>query len=452
MDKPIERIERETPSYVKMGPPESSVTRTPSGSGRTTPPPTSYPAFPVYYTPEDKYVKADTSTNFFEMINKNDQSYSKAGANYTADRADNTTAAGIARALMRDGGGALQPDEIRAVTSTVDNLNKEIIKSPQMREAIVESIIETIVAAGVPIKQDYSGLASALEKVFNTASRPGVTDSEIQGMINRIIYGDRTASPQPWPGAFNFGNMASVNALMASDSPTGLQAQNLASSTPGPYGGRIAWGSTRSSSRLLDNAIQMIYDLGLLYAAAGKGKTEYNVGPYTVTWFYNPLDPNQPRHQSVMTMPSSIDQSSAGGTTAPPTTKGQAENPASAPSPRAGVEPAMGGVMVKLQKIFGPRQYGVLSNAINAISAPIVREAKKNYDSVAADSNGLRNLRGITNARPGDDEATKWTQQSGEMVSKVFADQLLLGMIFGKRRDRQSYRNGRFQPFVSPTP
>lgn len=435
-----------------VAPEEQQAMQQPRASGTRTPTPTYYPAFPVYYTPEDKYVKADTSTNFFEMINKNDPAYDKASANYTADAADRMTAAGIARALMRDGGGALQPDEIKAVTSTIDNLNKEIIKSPQMREAIVETIVETIEAAGIPISQDYSGLAGALEKVFNTASRPGVTDSEIQGMINRIIYGDRTASPQPWPGAFEFGNMSAVNSLVARDSSGGLQAQNLASNDPGKYGGRIAWGSTRSSSRLLDNAIQMIYDLALLYAAAGKGKTEYNVGPYTVTWFYNPLDPNQPRHQSVMTMPASIDQSSTGGTTAPPTTRGQAQNPASAPSPRTGVEPAMGGVMVKLQKIFGPRQYGVLSNAIGGVSAPIVREAKKNYDSLPADSNGLRNLHGVTSARPKDDEATKWTQQSGEMVSKVFGDQLLLGMIFGKRRDRQSFRSGGLQPFVSPNP
>jgi hypothetical protein len=447
MNMPVIRSEQLAPTTVERRAPESTVTRTPSPSGRTTPPPTSYPAFPVYYGFENKYVKADTSTNFFEMINKNDQSYVEAGANYTADEADNTTAAGIARALMRDGGQALQPDEIAAVTSTVDNVNKEIIKSPQMREAIVETIVETIEAAGVPIDQDYSGLASAFEKVFNAAKR-GATDSEIQGMINRIIFGDRGAG---WPGAFKFGNMSDVNSSVAKDSTGGLQAQNLAQSKPKFYGGSIVWGLTRSASRLIDNAIQMLYDLGLLYAAAGKDKTEYNVGPYTVTWFYNPLDPNQPRHQSVMTMPSAIDQSSSGGT-APPTTRAQAQNPASAPLPNAGVDPAMGGVLVKLKKIFGPRQYGVLSNAIGGVSAPIVREAKKNYDSVSPDSNGLRNLRGINNARPGDDEATKWTEQSGEMVSKVFGDQLLLGMIFGKRRDRQSFRNGRLQPFVSPTP
>lgn len=455
MDQTNIRPEEETPSYVERGAPQSTVTKQPSGS--TKPKPQPMQAAPVYRLPSGKLMPGDGSYQVFEgLLSPNE--YEFTGAMYSPASVNQTTKAAIARTFFNDNANDITSDQYKAIEDSVNKFNEKIISDSdegrKLRASMLNMAVEGIRASGVPIKQGTTGLQGMFENIFIAANK-GADDATLQGMVNEIIYGSNNYEGAMWSDKSNSKNLSQLNKDVSQDNAAGAQTTTLAENVQS-YKGKITMQfkgtNIVSASKLIDNAFQSLYEMGALYAAAGRGAPEVKVNPKNntyVTWIFNPLDDKKYlSYRSVITVPTAI-EAKAGGL--PPKLEELDNKSAKLDS---SVDPAMGGAIVNVKNVLGSSGYSTVQKALRDVSAPIVSAAKRGYQEAAApDEFGFRNLYGMNRQRSEDERFTEWGRSSDDFTHNNFSNNLMLGMYFWNNRHRDSWNasSQRFFPLMLPT-
>lgn len=397
----------------------------PRGGNVNTPPPPSLYAYPIYLTPGNKPIKADTGFNIFDQISRDQQSYDKSHSDFTRNNSVRTSASNIARAMFDDSGsnGVLQQAELAASNDAIAKFNQAIIADTQegleARAAYARTLHSLIQATGHQ-SGDSNVVAVALDNVYKAAKSGGDVNRAIQNVLD----------------------MAQVN-----DSRDAVTIQALYQSVPGYQSGQLAQQNASYKStnpqwqtQLLENIKEAWYELGLLYAAAGKGYTAYRVGATPVTWLYNPADPiagNQFR--SGLTMPTSV----KGG----PSKMLAFDKTKDKNAIESGTDPAYAQVITNATNIFSSN-YKPIRDVMGKSTPEVIKAAKARYDVMARGSQGGQaNLGAASPTFRSGDTNTPWHSTTPEGINKLFVDSVVLGNVFGKNPERGAYAGNRWMPF-----
>jgi hypothetical protein len=456
MNMPVIRSEQLAPTTVERRAPESTVTRTPSPSGRTTPTPAKTPAYAIFQfsnDPTEKAIRADTGFNIFNVASGSEDAYKAMAARFGAQlAADAASGEYLSRVTMRDDGN-VSPETIAAYDKGVEKFNTDIIQdtasASEARKAMAETLANALKLSGLELPRGASGIAAKAESLYRDikdaeeAGRP-LSDAAINAKIWDFIkyatgYNDATG----------FADL-SYNSLKNNGGYQSKAMSEAYARVSGAYKGELKG----SNSKFVDNGVNALWEAGLLFANAAKGKTSLSVpsagAQRTVTWLINPANPSRGVTTSIITAPTSLAAGSGAPSILPYQAVTAAEGSSQAKLPDANAirsnpayanaDPAVSNLLVKMSALGGA-PYTIIKNFGDDAMQPVVGEANKFQGQLGS------NLFAVNTRRSGmQQEDVSW-QGPSSMATKNYAiGTLMLTNVLGKERARPLV-NGSFVPF-----
>lgn len=436
-DYPLTRSVQMTPGMRVAEAPKTTVVPPRSGGGAT-PTVQSGIVYPLWNTPgstfgKSGFEKADETYNIFERMGHNEQTYVGGGKAYSEGAIGQTTIQNLSRIFGDDSGSSLSPAAIAAVNDSVNSFNKKIINDPALRATYANMLWDITKASGYPPGVSAGELAKRLENVYYVAK---TNPSKIDVAIGYVLQGVRGEGPSK-----NYQQALKDQNYNVAKAEVGNQVVAIlnAAKTGGKpefeeYAGKIPGHDTR----LADNVLQQWYELATLYAAAANGKTMYPSGNATVTWMYNPADPNTAYFRSALTIPAAktgnVDKLL-------PAAKASDGKNVTGVSADVGAEPVYSAFIMRSNQVLNGANANAFRTSFKTTLAPVVQESKQAFTARGV------NLAGQSAYRPSDDDNVRWTNSSSNVIEKLTTDVLLLSNVLGRNRDRKNVYSGGWKPF-----
>lgn len=405
-----------TPLERAIAAPPIDVAR-PPGSGRTPPPVTRVPAFPMIYigasqTNPSGYVKFDAGFNYFDRTKVNAQTYKEMNDRFQPSNSEGATMRNIAMAAFNEDGNPTSATK-QALSKTIDDMNAEIIKdgNEAIRLDFVDIFHKQLQVLGAELGDAPSTMAGELERIRTMAKNGDHAGAQAAVESFRDKYGRQAIT--------KFRNNGELWGR--------LQAL---SNNPG------AWGTSTAGRWAIEaQIVGAVEDIAYLFKQSGYGDTKVlnrGAGRSTVTWIPNIASDR--KQQSVITLPVANTDTTRASVDPRPLAQATADPFDLSTTAQTGqtaiLEPTTNRLLIKLDSVRAP-----MSSLLDKLTqlpslSALVRQGESNVTGYN------RNLKANNTSRPDEDEAVEVTPATQTSIKKYAVGEILLYSMMPSNRIR----------------
>ena len=389
----------------------------PPGSGRTPPPVTRVPAFPMIYigasqTNPSGYVKFDAGFNYFDRTKVNAQTYKETNDRFQPANSEGATLRNIAMAAFNEDGNPTSATK-QALSKTIDDMNAEIIKdgNEAIRLDFVDIFHRQLEVLGARPLDGASQMATDLENIRTLAKNGNHAGAQAAVESFRDKYGRQAIT--------KFRN--------SSELWTRLQTL---SGSPG------AWGTSTAGRWAIEaQIVGAVEDIAYLFKQSGYGDTKVlnrGAGRSTVTWIPNIASDR--KQQSVITLPVANTDTTRASADPRPLAQATANPFDLSTTAQTGqtaiLEPTTNRLLIQLDSVRAP-----MSSLLDKLTqlpslSALVRQGESNVTGYN------RNLKANNTSRPDEDEAVEVTPATQTSIKKYAVGEILLYSMMPSNRIR----------------